>query len=168
MVITSKPPGPSSEDIHIYKELLAEYRVTLPGLHIYTIEHLLNSVEFVIAEFEGIDIWSPTLQIITKTDNLAALYVQEHALMLPQLTADEKVLHFNYLSTILTYDYIQLPNKTNNNFYEQGYFNDIKKTLMQESAEVLDHNTKLNVQLLLLFSILGVVGTLAICVSTYV
>lgn len=168
MVIMSKPPGPSSEDIDIYKELLAEYQLNLQSLEINTIQHLMNSVAFVIAEFEAIAIWSPTLEIITKSDNLVALYVQEHVFMFPQLTADEKVLHFNYLSTILTYDYIQLPNKTNNNFNEYLYFNDIKTTLMGEAAEVLDQNTKLNVQLLLLYSIMAVVGTLAICVSTYV
>jgi hypothetical protein len=91
------------------------------------------------------------------------LYVQREAVMLPHLTADEKVLHFNYISTILTYDYIQLPNKPNNNFNAYQYFFDIKTTLMTEASEVLDENTKSNAQPLLLYSIIAVDSSLAIC-----
>lgn len=172
MIYVGKPPSaPSSEDIDIYKELLAEYRLYLETTNIETLQDFINSVDFVIEEFESIDIWSPTLEIITKDDNQANLYVQKQALLLPQLTEEEKVLHFNYLSTILTYDYTQLPNKVKDNFNDIEYFQTMKETLMTEATEILKEHDKVietNASLLLLYSIMAIGGTLVICVSTYV
>jgi hypothetical protein len=172
MIYMGKPPSaPSSEEIDLYKELLAEYRIRFENsvvpLNLKTLNDFISSSNFVHEEFQNINnFWSPNVETIMSRNNEVVLHVKGKLFMLPQLTEDEKLLHFNYLSTVLAYDYIQVVNNGNVNINGFTHFLDVRDKLIQEGHTILDTHAKITeykARLFPVYCVMIIGGALLIC-----